>query len=165
MNKKQAAIILTLMALIVCVGILAAKANGNNPLYVDVNDPNGGKNTAATEASANALSEARMARDHANTTAIQSLQALIDDKNAPAQSKTDATKEYTALTLEAKHELDIEAQLKLKGFDDTVCFIEDNKATIIVKAKDTITENQRKQIYTVVMDVAKIKDVDIEQKQ
>jgi len=52
----------------------------------------------------------------------------------------------------------------MKGFEDSVCTIEDSKVVVTVKAKD-LDDKQRKTIATVVMDVTNMNNVEINAKQ
>jgi stage III sporulation protein AH len=167
MNKKQAAIIVTLLALIVCAGILATKASTENPFYVNVNEV--GKNTSSVNTSdkttTSTFSEMRLIRDKNDSSAMQNLKSIVDDKNTPTDGKNDATKKMTNITTATRLESRIEEQLKLGGFSDVFCYIDDTKAKVIVNSKEKLNDKQTKQINSVVMDVAKIRDVTIEAKQ
>jgi stage III sporulation protein AH len=166
MNKKQAAIIVTLLALIVCAGILATKASTDNPFYVNVSDV--GKNLSsanATDKATSTFSEMRLIRDKNDSSAIQNLKSIVDDKNTPTDGKNDASKKMSNITTTTRLEARIEEQLKLGGFSDVFCYIDDTKAKVIVNSKEKLNDKQTKQINSVVMDVAKIRDVTIEAKQ
>lgn len=163
MNKKQAMIIVALVVLIACAGVLASMAN--NPLYVDVNN---GTNSAisfskSTKASTTDFYAAtKLTRDNASAQNMQNLKSIIDDTNVPVQSKADATKKFTAIADTSDKEMKIEAVLKTKGFDDVICFVSDNKVTVIVKSKDPqLTDKQTKLIKSVILDETKIINMDI----
>ena len=168
MNKKQAAIIVTLLALIVCAGILATKASSDNPFYVNVSDV--GKsassvNTSDKNATVSTFSEMKLVREKNDASSMQVLKSIVDDKNTPADGKNDATKKMTNIAMVTRLESRIEEQLKLGGFSDVFCYIDENKAKVKVNSKDKLTDKQNKQINSVVMDVAKIRSVTIEAKQ
>ncbi|OFI07594.1 SpoIIIAH-like protein [Clostridium acetireducens DSM 10703] len=174
MNKKQAVIIVSLLALIVCVGVLAAKLN--NPLYVNGVE-NQGKSTISfnnvekskekeqVSKSSEFFSEAILTRDHKNSQTLQNLKSIIDNKNISKEKKDSAAEKYTELAMNINYESRIETDLKAKGFEDVVCSIENDKARIIVKTSEKLTDKQLKDIQNVVMSVAKIKDVEIQTKQ
>ena len=166
MNKKQAGIIVTLLALIVCAGILAAKVNG--PLDVSSNLSNDGIFTLKSDTNKSTKSTdffvtSKMERETSDNLVIANYKALIDDKNASAAQRTEAEKKYISKTNEVDIENRVELNLKGKGFEDAICFIENNKARVIVKAKE-LSSQQRKQIQDVVKSIAKL-DVEIETKQ
>lgn len=174
MNKKQAGIIVTLLALIVCAGILAAKVNG--PLEVTSNgfNENGGiltwnNDKGKTNTSTDFFTTTRDKRDSLDQQTLANLKSIMDDKNVPEANKNEATQKYTEFAAAQKYEQTIEQVLKGKGFDDVICYLENNnsKARIVVKAKnlDDITANQRKVIQDVVYSQAKIKNVEVECQQ
>jgi len=165
MNKKQAVIILTLLALIVCAGVYAAKINSGN-LYVNGDDTEGISSISTEKNTANLFETARLERDKVNGEAITNLNAVIDDKNAPADKIADATSKRTTLTMELKYSKDIENQLKLKGFEDVVCNIQSNTVDLMIKSKDAkLSDKQMKDVESVVLSVAKIKNIKLSIKQ
>lgn len=56
----------------------------------------------------------------------------------------------------------IELDVKNKGFEDVLCMLEDDKATVIVKSSTGIEESDSVAIQEIVQDVSNIKDVIIE---
>jgi stage III sporulation protein AH len=166
MDKKQAGIIVTLLALIVCAGILAAKANG--PLGVNTMETSGmfnfGNENKETKTTTDFFTTNNLQRDEEATQTLARYMAMIEDKNVSAETRKDAEQKYTAKTDNLDRENTIESNLKANGFDDALCLITDSKCTVIVKAKE-VTDKQVKQINDIVISVAKIKDVDIQAKQ
>jgi stage III sporulation protein AH len=146
MNKKQGIIIATLLALIVCAGVLATKLN--SPLYVNGDDSGSGNSSAVSlnnnDKKSNTSSffeETRLNRDQKNSQTLQTLKNFIDDKNVSKENRDDAAKQYTQLAMNTNYESKIETTLKSKGYEDVICSIEDgNKARIIVKGKDKLTD-------------------------
>ncbi|AZV56109.1 SpoIIIAH-like family protein [Clostridium sp. AWRP] len=185
MNKKQAVIIVTLLALIVCVGVVATKLN--SPInYVNGVDNGSGKSAVSFNSSDNKSSqdkstqakstqskseqsqffeETRLTRDQKNAETLQTLKSLIDDKNVSNQNRSDAEKKYTALAMNTNYELKIENTLKSKGYKDVICSIENNKARVIVKGKNKLEDKDTRQIKDVVMSISNIQEVEIEVKQ
>lgn len=173
MNKKQAAIIVTLLALIVCAGILATKASTGNPFYVNVNDVqksaspvNTTKAVAnVTNATTSTFAEMRLVRDKNDTNTIETLKAIVDDTNTPTAGKNDASMKMTSIVTATRLESIIEQQLQLSGLGDIFCYLDGNTAKVIINSKTKLNENQTKEINSVVMDVANVRDVTIEVKQ
>ena len=168
MDKKQIGIIVVLLVLIVCAGVLATKLN-NNPSYVNGDDGTGNNTVSSTDsnqksATASVFSDVKLTRDHDTNQLLQQLQALIDDKNQSTQSKDNASSKYTAIVTQSQNSSKIEGLLKMKGFEDSVCTIEDSKVVVTVKAKD-LDDKQRKTIATIVMDVTNMNNVEINAKQ
>lgn len=166
MNKKQAGIILTLMALIICTGILAAKVNG--PIGdVGTTDLSALKNLKDTKQTSKSdyFTYAKAEKEQTQTRAIQTLKGIIEDKNTSKENKDKATAEFTKLTTDQKHANSIELSLKGKGYDDAICLIENNQARVFVKSKEKLTQKQTNQIQEVIIGISQIKDVIIEAKE
>lgn len=172
MNRKQAGVILALLALIVCAGVLAAKVNGNMG-DVAIGDFTSGKSTfslnkdkKSSEDSTSAdLYDLRTKKDQQDAETIQTLNTLMQDKNISKERIDELNKQQASLTMAQDYEKRIEVALKAKGFEDVLCLIENDKARIIVKSKEELTEKDRKAIQEVVMSTSKIKNVEIERKQ
>lgn len=167
MNRKQAGIILTLLALIVCAGILAARVNGQvddgtGSLSSSLSFNKDDKDTTTTNT--DYFYDSRNEREQTSSQALQNLKSIMEDKNTSKEQKDKATQEFQNLTMAMNYETRIELSIKSKGFEDALCLIEGNKARVIVKSKDPLTEKQSIQIQESVMSVAKIKDILIEVK-
>nr|WP_307897828.1 hypothetical protein [Clostridium botulinum] len=97
MNKKQGVIIVTLLALIICAGILATRLNSNLD-YVAENDIKNGKTTISFNDSTkknsknNYFEESQMIRDNSNAKALQDLKGLIDDEHTSKQQRAALSK-------------------------------------------------------------------------
>ncbi|KYH29815.1 MULTISPECIES: SpoIIIAH-like family protein [Clostridium] len=170
MNKKQGVIIVVLLALIVCAGVLATKLNADLD-YVAGNDITNGKdaisfNDASKNTSgSNYFEEAQIIRDNNAAQALQNLKALIDDEHTSKEDRAELSKKYTNLALATTNQSQIETILKSKGYEDVLCYVQDNKVTVIIKSSKKLSESQQKQIQDVVMDVTQIRDVEIQLKE
>lgn len=169
MNKKQAIIIVTLLALIICAGMLATKVN--DPL-VGTNDEAGDKSTLSLNSSqttseqSNFFTENRIIKEQQTSVTLQNLKSLIDDENVDKEQKSKIIEEFNNISTNADKESDIEIALKGKGFEDSLCMIEDNnKVRVIVKSEGELTTKQVKEIQDVVMSITSLSDVEIETKQ
>jgi stage III sporulation protein AH len=169
MNKKQAIIIVTLLALIVCAGVLATKLN--SPLYVNGSGSSGtstvsfNNSTNQSKSTTDFFADTKLSRDQKDAQTLQTLKALIDDKNVSTVNRDDAAQKYTKIAMDSNYEDKIESTLKSKGFDNAVCSIEDTTARVIVKSSTVLTDKQTRDIKNVVVSIAKINDVEIETKQ
>lgn len=165
MNRKQAIIIVALLALIVCAGVLATRLN--SPLYVNGTDSTVSFNTKKTNNSTTTdfFAEAKLTRDQQNNQTLQTLKALIDDNNVSKENKADAEKKYTKLALDTNNEQKVETALKAKGYEEAICQINDDKVTLIVKGKDKLTDKETREIKNEVLKITKLSNVDIECKQ
>ncbi|HEY5562518.1 MAG TPA: SpoIIIAH-like family protein [Clostridiaceae bacterium] len=167
MDKKQMGIIVVLLVLIVCAGVLATKLN--SPFYVNGSDTSGKNAVSTTDNTAKTtttsiFSEVRLSRDHSITQVLQQLQTIIDDKNVSKESKDNASNQYAAMVVQKNNSTKIESLLKMKGYTDTVCTIEDDKVVVTVLVK-ALTDKQSKEIQSTVMDVTKMNNVEINAKQ
>ena len=168
MNKKQAFIIATLLVLIVCAGILATKVN--SPLYVDATDISENANAKVTDkqnSKSDFFTESKLSRDQNNAKTLPTYQSIINDPNSTKSTKDTMTKKLNTLTTNTSNEEKIENALKGKGFEDSFCQILDDqdKVTVYVKSKDNLTDKQIKDIKNIVINVSKIKDMEIARKQ
>lgn len=179
MTKKQFGIIFTLMALIVCVGVLSAKLNTSG-----LNDPtdfsqvlsedtagdkkedkkDDKKNDKETLGSSDYLFGLRNEKEQGYAATTQQLNAIIADVNTSQEQKDLATAELTEKTMLKDKEGRIELNVKNKGFEDVLCFIEGSKVRVVVKAEE-VTDEDSAVIQEIVEDVATISDVIIELKK
>ena len=170
MNKKQAGIILALLALIICAGVLAAKVNSSmqdlgTVSITDENQASINKDSSQSEIGYDFFYEAKTVRDKKSAETLEYLAEVIDNGNISQLDRDTAAKQKIALVMDQENETKIELALKGKGFEEILCLIENDKARIFVKNASDLTDSQRKQIQEVVMSVAKIKNVEIELKK
>lgn len=179
MNKKQIAIIVSLLVLIICAGVLATKVN--SPLSVSSTDTgSSNSNTSSTStdkgsASSKAVSknssddyftEAKLSRDQVTSKTVEALKTIADDKNTAQESRNNAAAKSAQIQAQSVNQNKIETILKGKGYSNVVCTIDDdNKATVIVQYKQKLTDSQSRDIKNVIMSVTKVSDIDIIVKQ
>lgn len=177
MTKKQFGIIFTLMALIVCVGVLAMKLNSDG--LVDPTDFSTVLNEKTDEESNEEVKEdsdketsstqdnfynIRIEKEQQDSTTIQDLNMIKDDENASQEQKDIAINELTEKTMIKDKEGRIELNVKNKGFEDVLCFIQDNRVRVVVKT-DELTAEDSSVIQEIVEDVSAISNVIIEPKK
>lgn len=175
MTKKQFGIIFTLLALIICVGILATKVNSTlTSVPGDLSDAvsfNGGEEetsvedeqTTSTE-SKNFFYDSRTEREQATASTIENLKNIVEDKNTSKEQREKAQKELTTATSNKENESKIEVSVKSLGFEDALCYIEGDKVRVIVKVKEPLTEKQSVQIQEIATSTSKLDDVIIKEK-
>ncbi|MPQ42759.1 SpoIIIAH-like family protein [Clostridium tarantellae] len=166
MNRKQAGIILTLLALIICTGILASKVNselkdGMNEL---VSTDKTETKEESTSTSTDYFYEARSVREQKDDQFIENLNAIIQDTNTSQEKKNEATETLTQKNMSMEQESRIEMSIKSKGFEDAVCIINDDKARVTVKNDGELLQEEVNAIQDIVLNVSKIYDVQIESK-
>lgn len=155
MNKKQTIIISSLVVLILFAAYLATKVNG--PLYVD----NGGDKNAVSASATNYFTTARLERDNTRQIALTNLKSLLNDENTPEDQKADAADKYKNLALQSDKEMKVELGLQAQGFDEALCTIDNDKATIVVKNQGELSDQQIRQIKDVIMSKAEISNIEI----
>lgn len=169
MTKKQFSIIFTLMALIVCVGVLAAKLNSDG--FVDPTDLgqailNGETNddeaeTLGSQDSFYALRSEKVQKDAITT---QQLEELSKDEQASEEQKDLAKTELLTKTTLIDQEGRIELGVKNKGFEDVFCTIEGDNVRVVVKA-DELTDSDTAAIQEIAENISGISDIIIEPKK
>lgn len=161
MNKKQTIIISSLVVLILFAGFLATKVSG--PLYVDNTAIDNGDGETVSTSSSTYFTEARLQRENSTQKTLQNLKALLDDESTPQDQKSEAANEYKNISLQSDKEVKIEMALKAQGFEDALCTLDDEKATVVVKVKDTteLSDQQIRQIKDVIMSKSDISDIEI----
>ncbi|AGX43662.1 SpoIIIAH-like family protein [Clostridium saccharobutylicum] len=175
MTKKQCGIIFTLLALILCVGMLAAKLNNgglNDPTdlsqVLSTENSNQDSNQNLTDSDKEAMNQqnsfydSRSSREQQDSATIQTLNSIISDKNTSKDQKDEATKELTKKAMVKDNEGRIELDVKNKGYEDALCMIEDKKVTVVVKSQSPLQESDSVAIQEIVQNVSNIKDVIIE---
>lgn len=183
MTRKQFGIIFTLMALIVCVGVLATKlntngmtdptdlslvlSNGDNTTKTDNNEvAEKDKDTdAQTSTSQDYFFATRSEIEQNDARTATELKSIINDANTSQDKKDIATNELTQRTMIKDQQGRVETNIKNKGYEDALCFVEDSKVRVIVKAKDSLTAEENAVIQEIVHDITKISDVIIEVKK
>lgn len=159
MNRKQAGIIVTLLALIICTGILASRVNSEFKSGMDDLTTISNKET-----SEDFFFDSRSVREQTDAKLMENLNAIIADENTTAEQKTDATNDLATKTTAMDSETRIELSIKSKGFEDALCFIDGSKARVVIKNEQELDQEQANAIQDIVINVAKIYDVEIESK-
>ena len=190
MTKKQLGIICTLLALIVCTALLAAKLNQgglNDPSDLSAalitNDTNSStKSTTIDEGEKDTKNEtkeketlsktdfffsARSEREQREASTIQQLKSISESANASKEQKTSATNELQKIALKQEKEKNIESNVKNKGYDECLCEISEDqtKASIIVQSTVGLDEKAGAEIQEIVQNASNIKEVTIEVKK
>ncbi|WP_066893122.1 SpoIIIAH-like family protein [Clostridium nigeriense] len=173
MTKKQFGIIFTLMALIVCVGVIAARINKTG-----LNDPTDFSQVISQQGTDNEKDKdeetlgsqeyfyaLRSEKDKKDAVTIQQLTELIANEQTSQEEKDLASNELRVKTMLKDKEGSVEVSIKNKGFEDVLCSIEgDNNVRVVVKAEE-LTEADTVSIQEIVENVTGISDVIIEPKK
>ena len=108
--------------------------------------------------------EAKLAREQDTARTLHSLKTLIDDENISKQYKDIATSKYINIVTASNNETSIELILKSKGYDEVVAIITDDKVRVIIKYHKKLSKKQLNEIRDTVINVTKIKDIEVQTK-
>lgn len=175
MTKKQFGIIFTLMALIVCVGVIAARINKtglNDPTdFSQVISQQGTEEDKDKDKDKETLGSQdyfftlRSEKEKEDAITLQNLDALIADANTSQEAKDLATNDRLEKTMLMDKESRIEVGVKNKGFEDVLCSIEGDSKVRIVVSSDELTDVETASIQEIAENISGISDVIIEPKK
>lgn len=158
MNRKQAGIILTLLALIICTGILAN--NVNKQVQDGLNDLSASNDQTTTDYFYNAMST----REKSDQQYLDNLKAIVKEENVSEEQKKAANDEIARKTMLMDYESRIELSVRSEGYEEAFCVIEGSTAKVTVKSGEDLTEEQAIKIQDIVQNITKIYMVEIERK-
>lgn len=171
MTKKQFGIIFTLMALIVCVGVLSMKLNENgynDPTSLEAVLKQNTDNTKTDSATEETLSTTeyfysmRLTKEQQDEKYVDDMKAITEDVNASQESKDIANNALVEKAKMKDQESRVESEIRNKGYEDALCMINENKTVkVYVKVEDVLTEENSASIKKVVEDITTLNDVDI----
>ena len=171
MTKKQFGIIFTLMALIVCVGVLSMKLNENgynDPTSLEAVLKQNTDNTKTDAATEETLSTTeyfysmRLTKEQQDEKYVDDMKAITEDANASQESKDIANNALVEKTKMKDQESRVESEIRNKGYEDALCMINDNKnVKVYVKVDDVLSEENSAAIKKIVEDITTLTDVDI----
>ena len=171
MTKKQFGIIFTLMALIVCVGVLSMKLNENgynDPTSLEAVLKQNTDNTKTDSATEETLSTTeyfysmRLTKEQQDEKYVDDMKAITEDANASQESKDIANNALVEKAKMKDQESRVESEIRNKGYEDALCMINENKTVkVYVKVEDVLTEENSASIKKVVEDITTLTDIDI----
>ena len=171
MTKKQFGIILTLMALIVCVGVLSMKLNENGyndptsleaVLKQNTDDTKTDTATEETLSTTEYFYSMRLTKEQQDEKYVDDMKAITEDANASQESKDIANNALVEKAKMKDQESRVESEIRNKGYEDALCMISDNKTVkVYVKVDDVLSEENAAVIKKVVEDITTLTDVDI----
>lgn len=122
------------------------ETGGSSNTGADDNN-NGSSSTSSTDSF---FSSTQVSRERARDEAMEVLQSVIDNESADDASKAAAIADMTKLAKDMESEANIETLIVAKGFEKCVAVINDDAASIVVKADGTLTPAQLAQINEIV---------------
>ena len=171
MTKKQFGIIFTLMALIVCVGVLSMKLNENGyndptsleaVLKQNTDDTKTDTATEETLSTTEYFYSMRLTKEQQDEKYVDDMKAITEDANASQESKDIANNALVEKAKMKDQESRVESEIRNKGYEDALCMINDNKTVkVYVKVEDVLSEENSAVIKKVVEDITTLTDIDI----
>ena len=137
MTKRQFAIIFTLMALIVCVGVLASKLNkdgfndpGDLGAVLQQNDDKTTDEDKETLSTQDYFYNMRAAKDQEDSLYVENLESIKNDETTSQEQKDIANQKLIDKTNIKAQESSVERDIKNQGYEDAICMID---ITILAK--------------------------------
>ena len=175
MTKKQFGIIFTLMALIVCVGVLAARLNKNglndavglDQVLAQNDDTTGSEKESDKEtlSTQDYFYNMRSTKEQQDSVYVQEMQSIKDDQTASEEQKNAANEAIIEKTKIKDQESRVEADIKNKGYEDALCMIDNGKVKVYVKVSEDISMENAALIKQAVVDITELQDVTILEKK
>ncbi|MBQ4100043.1 MAG: SpoIIIAH-like family protein [Oscillospiraceae bacterium] len=101
------------------------------------------------------FTEARYKRQQSRDEAVETLQKILSDTNISDADKDEAMMTATNLATAIDAESNIESLVKAKGFEDCIAYIDDDKASVVVKSNGLL-DNEVAQIKDIIIRESKI---------
>ncbi|CDF58211.1 SpoIIIAH-like family protein [Thermobrachium celere] len=139
--RKQTAIIAVLVVLIACSAWYAKKFNDQTKGVSKITET-----TKKVNETTNYFVEARNSRDNQLSAHKQELQNIINSKNSTKQAIAEAQAKLILLADWADKQARVEQLAKQRGFEDAVCFINENGVELCVKSAEALTSEQAAQL-------------------
>lgn len=176
MTKKQFGIIFTLLGLIVCTAVLAAKLNKgglNDPSDLttalsiqETGEEEKGEEKETVNQSSDFFYETRSIREQRDAGYIENFKSIASSSSATAEQKANANEEIAKITKIQDKQKTIETNIKAKGFEDALCEItENNKVNVVVKSQNELTQKDTVEIEEIVYNASGLHDITIEMKK
>lgn len=172
MTKRQFAIIFTLMALIVCVGVLASKLNKdgyNDPgdlgavlMQNEENSENEEKETLSTQ---DYFYNMRAAKEQEDSLYVENLESIKNSEETPQEQKDKINEQLIEKTNLKAQESSVEQDIRNQGYEDAICMISNNKVKVYVKVEEDLTTEQSGLIQKSVEDITTLSDITITAKK
>lgn len=167
MTKKQFGIIFTLMALIVCVGVLSMKLNESGltdptDLGAMLLDNDAEEETMSTQ---DYFYNLRTQKAQSDAEIKEQMKAITEDASASQEAKDIANNSLIQKAQLQEQESRVEMGIMNKGYEDAICMIDSNKVTVYVKVKDAPTTEETALLQQLVEDITTLSDIQIETKK
>jgi len=139
--RRQTIIIAVLIVLIACAGWFAKEFNDRPLTKTTGTETTNADDKQSQEAEA-FFSKTRINRENERSSTMETLQGIIQNENASAEEKSEASKKYMELISRGNQENEVELKAKNDGFSDALCFITDTGVELYVKTSEDLTQEQ-----------------------
>ena len=144
---------LVLIVAAVCINWAIFADDGNGYDGYDVSSGmsnNYGDTSTGNTSGEDFFSATQVSRERARDEALEVLQSVVDDEAADEASKAAAYESITKIAKQMDDEANIESLIVAKGFEQCVAVLNDESASIVVKAEGELTAAQLSQINEIV---------------
>lgn len=167
MTKKQFGIIFTLMALIVCVGVLSMKLNESGltdptDLGAMLLENDTEEQTMSTQ---DYFYNLRTQKAQSDAKIKDEMKAITEDASASQEAKDIANNSLIQKAQLQEQESRVEMAVKNKGYEDAICMIDSGRVTLYVKVDDELSKEESATLQQLVEDVTTLTDIQIESKK
>ena len=166
MTRKQGGIIFTLMALIVCVGVLSARLNKDG--LTDPMDLSSVLSQQSDSDAEEAMSTQeffygkRLEKEQNDQQFIEEMRGLSENPETSEEQKQKANDAIMKKTELKAQEGQVELDIRNKGYEDVLCMVNDNNVKVYVKIKEDLTIEEAASIKKTVEDITTMNDISID---
>ena len=163
MTKKQFGIIFTLMALIVCVGVLSMKLNESgltDPTDLGAMLLDGSEEE--TMSTQDYFYNLRTQKAQSDSKIKEEMKAITEDASASQEAKDIANNSLIQKAQLQEQESRVEMGVMNKGYEDAICMIDSNRVTVYVKVDDAPTIEETASLQQLVEEITGLRDIQIE---
>lgn len=145
-TKKQTIIIAVLIVLIAFAGIFSQKFNNS---FGNINQTS--KEASSKKESGNFFADGRLGKENQRSYMKQQLENIINDDKQTEEARDSATQSLMVLLDRGSKENEIETLVKQRGFEDVLCFIDENGVEITVKAVEPLNDDMVNKIKDIIV--------------
>lgn len=154
--KRKQAVLLALVAMVALAGYFNwSYKNADNGTVQDSNQVAIGEarlvGSYAVSEAKDYFADSRIERDAGRSKAMDSLRSIADNKDSSDETKRDAEMRMLILSERIEKESAAEAEIKAKGFEDAVVYINDTAVTVVVKCDHELTGSDAAKIQEIVV--------------
>ncbi len=164
--KRKQAVLMALIAMIALAGYFNwSYKNADNGAVQDSEQVALGEarlvSSYAVSESKDYFAQSRIDRDAGRSKAMDSLRSIADNKDSSEETKRDAEARMLTMSERIEQEAASEAEIKAKGFEDAVVYINDTAVTVVIKCEHELTGSDAAKIQEIVVRIAGVNPSDV----